>query len=255
MTIIKKLIPILLSLVILFSPIVGTAQYGGGTTVISGGSSSTSTAPVVSSSVNGNSVALNIATAKKGDVINIVITNSNNDVVNVSFKVNADITNASISLSKIDVSQALPGLPASPTALFSISLSNLNYDQLTNFSFDFTVAGLPTSYSGFSSNSPWIPANTTIKTAAASSTEKTVYTGSSAIAFRQFAIIPTSSLVTVAGITTANPNSNLNASAPSSDLIRTGEMSTPIRLILSVLTVLLAFGLMFVVVRSNIKQN
>ena len=49
---------------------------------------------------------------------------------------------------------------------FSISLSNLNYDQLTNFSFDFTVAVLPTSYSGFSSNSLWITVNTSIKTAA-----------------------------------------------------------------------------------------
>lgn len=258
MILIKYLISALIFITMLFSPIISSAQYGGGVTIISGGSSSSSTAPVVSSSVSGNSVILIITSAKKGDVINIVITNSNNDVVNISFTVNADISNASITLTKIDPSQALPGLPATPTALFSLTLVNLTYEQLTNFSFDFAITGLPLSYSGFSSNSPWAAANVSIKTAATSSTSKTVYTGSSAIAFKQFAIIPTSNLPTTSTTTntaSTTATSNVNTTASNADLIRTGEMSTPVKFTLSVLTVLLAYGLIFIVFRSNKKHN
>lgn len=257
MTFIKATITTLVTATLLFSPITTLAQYGGGVTIISGGSSSTSTAPVVSSSVSGNSLVLNITSAKRGDVINIVITNSNNDIVNISFRLNSDVTNASITLTKLDSSQALPGLPAVPTALFSLSLTNLTYDQLTNFSFDFTLSGLPISFSGYSSNSPWIPASVSIKTAATSSTGKTTYTGSASTAFRQFAIIPTASLPTTTTVNTSTSTSttNLDVVSSNSGLIRTGEMSTPVRLTLSILTVLLAYGLIFLVFKANKKQE
>jgi hypothetical protein len=202
---------------LIFNSTMVNAQYGGGT--ISNNSSQT-ILPKFTTSQSAKSTTISIESGKKNDVINIVLNNTSNNISKISFTLNSDISNGLITMSAIDNSLLFSDLPGNPLAGFKIDLGNINYDQIGNFSFDFSIKNenIDRDYLAYSSNSPWANAGIS-KPYAINSGQDLLFTGSTTIAFKQFALTASSKTTqgVVLGVTdTVNTTSD-------SVLVRTGQ--------------------------------
>jgi len=255
MTSFNKIFSVILTAILLVSPVTTLAQYGGTTTTIGINNPTinptNSSSPKFSANNTGDSVNINIESAKKGSILDVKIGNSVSGVFKIKFTLGVDATNARVTINKLENNQLAPNFPGAFLIGFSVSLNNLNYDQITNFSFSFKVKRDTTqgkSLTAFSSSSPWIPASLSSESDSNIGSDELGYVGSSAVAFRQFGI-------STSAPSTLNPSQNSTnevnlTRTEAGDLVRTGGLDTIKILSITIALIILA-GLSFVLVRSN----
>ena len=210
----KATLSAITTLLILNTTIVN-AQYGG--TV---NTNPTNSGAKFTTSQTSNSTSIAIESGKKNDVLSIILNNTTNAIYKIRFTLNSDINNGLVVLSKIDNSQLLSDLPGNPITSFSISLKNINYEQIGNFAFDFSIKNenIDRLYSAYSSNSPWASAGIS-QPYAINSGQDLQFTGSTNIAFKQFTLTA-SAKSNQGAVLGQRDNSNVSASA---SLVRTGQ--------------------------------
>jgi hypothetical protein len=268
-----KIISFILAFILLFSPVSTFAQYGGGGTPIGGGNEDNN--PKYSVTISGDSITINIDSAKKGNTLDIKVGNSTNGVFKIKFTLGADVTNAKIIVSKIGFGQLFNELPGKPIAAFGLILVNISYEQILNFSFSFKIKKSQTGdkdekkedkenrkYKAYSSNSPWKEAGLSQDSSSNSENDEVSFTGSTAIGFKQYAL--TSETVVartgdVAGVKETKTESKPKLDSADIirtggvDLIRTGGLNNS-QVVSTVLTVLALLSFSFVLIRSNQKR-
>ncbi len=255
----------MLAFTLLASPTTALAQYGGGTTINLGGTgngttttdNTSSNGPKFSVNSTGDSVNINIETAKKGSILDAKIGNSSSGVFKIKFTVNTDVTNAKITIYKIDSSQLFADFPGSLVTAYAVALTNINYDQITNFSFSFKIKKSLVegkSLLAYSSNSPWVSAGLTTDSDPSIASDEVGYIGGvTPIAFKQFGVSAANQVSTAGNPLSPVTNPTMDK-ANSVDLVRTGgNNSTEIVSILFSLVALIGFS--FAIVKTNQNPN
>ena len=273
-----KIFTFILAFILLFTPVASFAQYGGGGTTIGGGTENND--PKFSVSVSSGSITINIEKAKKGNTLDIKVGNSTNGVATIKFTLGADVVNAQIILTNISFSQLINGLPGKPVVAYSLTLINITYEQINNFRFSFKIKKSETGdkdekkedkdnrkYMAYSTNSPWVSAGLSQDSSANSNNDEVSFTGSSAIAFKQYAVTtetvavasPRAEVAGVKDVKSVDTKSKLDSAdiirtGGGVDLIRTGGLNNN-QVVSTVLTVIALLSLSFVLVKSNQKNN